>query len=292
MRRVGIAFVVALTATACAGDTRTASTSATSATGARNARPGATGSTTAPLGTRAPRLPAGDDTVVTRQTDGDTLWVAPRTKVRLIGINTPEISGTAQCFGREAAAALAQLTPLGTKVRLVYDVGRTDRYGRTLAYLYRRRDGLFVNLELAERGYAVPMTVPPDVARAGEFVAAARRARVAGRGLWRACGGDPTGSGSAGAPPSTGAPPTPPTSAAPTTGAPPAPPTSAAPTTSAPPSPTTRARSSCDPAYPDVCIPPAPPDLDCGDISARRFRVVPPDPHGFDGDGDGIGCES
>lgn len=48
----------------------------------------------------------------------------------------------------------------------------------------------------------------------------------------------------------------------------------------------------CDPAYPDVCIPPPPPDLDCADIPYRDFRVLPPDPHRFDGDGDGIGCES
>ena len=49
---------------------------------------------------------------------------------------------------------------------------------------------------------------------------------------------------------------------------------------------------SCDPSYPDVCIPPPPPDLDCGEISHRNFRVVGSDPHRFDGDGDGIGCES
>lgn len=48
----------------------------------------------------------------------------------------------------------------------------------------------------------------------------------------------------------------------------------------------------CHPSYPDVCIPYPPPDLDCGDIPYRRFRVLPPDPHGFDGDNDGIGCES
>ena len=48
----------------------------------------------------------------------------------------------------------------------------------------------------------------------------------------------------------------------------------------------------CDPAYPDVCIPPAPPKLDCDDVPFRRFRVLYPDPHGFDGDHDGIGCES
>jgi len=48
----------------------------------------------------------------------------------------------------------------------------------------------------------------------------------------------------------------------------------------------------CDAAYPDVCIPSPPPDLDCADIPYRNFRVLPPDPHRFDGDMDGIGCES
>jgi len=48
----------------------------------------------------------------------------------------------------------------------------------------------------------------------------------------------------------------------------------------------------CDPSYPTVCIPPYPPDLDCDEIPYRRFKVLPPDPHGFDGDDDGIGCES
>ena len=48
----------------------------------------------------------------------------------------------------------------------------------------------------------------------------------------------------------------------------------------------------CDPSYPDVCIPPPPPDLDCPDIPYQNFRVLPPDPHNFDGDGDGIGCEA
>jgi Excalibur calcium-binding domain len=51
-------------------------------------------------------------------------------------------------------------------------------------------------------------------------------------------------------------------------------------------------RSRCSPAYPGLCLPPPPPDLDCGDISARNFRVLRPDPHRLDGDGDGIGCET
>ena len=48
--------------------------------------------------------------------------------------------------------------------------------------------------------------------------------------------------------------------------------------------------NNCDPSYPDACISPPPPDLDCDNISARNFRVLPPDPHRFDDDNDGIGC--
>jgi hypothetical protein len=50
-------------------------------------------------------------------------------------------------------------------------------------------------------------------------------------------------------------------------------------------------QAGCDPSYPEVCIPPYPPDLNSGDISDRRFAVLPPDPHGFDWNNDGIGCE-
>lgn len=48
----------------------------------------------------------------------------------------------------------------------------------------------------------------------------------------------------------------------------------------------------CSPAYPDFCIPPPPPDLDCGDVNGQNFTVRSPDPHGFDSDGDGVGCET
>ncbi|TVU55431.1 MAG: calcium-binding protein [Arthrospira sp. PLM2.Bin9] len=48
----------------------------------------------------------------------------------------------------------------------------------------------------------------------------------------------------------------------------------------------------CDPSYPDICIPPYPPDLNCKDISDRKFRVTGSDPHKFDRDRDGIGCEN
>jgi hypothetical protein len=48
----------------------------------------------------------------------------------------------------------------------------------------------------------------------------------------------------------------------------------------------------CDSSYPDTCIPSPPPNLNCGDISDKRFEVLSPDPHVLDRDGDGIGCES
>lgn len=61
----------------------------------------------------------------------------------------------------------------------------------------------------------------------------------------------------------------------------------------APQKPPTGVKYPCDPSYPSVCIPPPElvGDLDCKDIPFRRFPVLPPDPHRFDGDRDGIGCE-
>ena len=49
----------------------------------------------------------------------------------------------------------------------------------------------------------------------------------------------------------------------------------------------------CNPSYPDprTCIKSPPPDLNCKDIPLRNFKVVGNDPHRFDGDNDGIGCE-
>lgn len=51
------------------------------------------------------------------------------------------------------------------------------------------------------------------------------------------------------------------------------------------------AQRNCDRSYPDFCIAPPPPDLDCSDIPQKGFTVLPPDPHRFDRDKDGIGCE-
>jgi hypothetical protein len=50
--------------------------------------------------------------------------------------------------------------------------------------------------------------------------------------------------------------------------------------------------ANCHPSYPKFCIPPPPPDLDCDQVNGNNFTVVGSDPHGFDGDNDGVGCET
>jgi micrococcal nuclease len=130
---------------------------------------------------------------VVRVVDGDTVRVrlaGGTERVRLIGIDTPETvkpDTPVQCYGRAASAEAHRLLD-GRDVRLVADVESRDRYGRLLAYVYRRPDMLFVNAELARRGFARQLTVPPNVRHADEFRRLVAEARAAGRGLWRACG--------------------------------------------------------------------------------------------------------
>ncbi len=129
---------------------------------------------------------------VVKVVDGDTIHVqlgGVREKVRYIGIDTPETKDPrrpVQCYGQRAADFNEQLVG-GERVRLVLDVQQRDRYGRLLAYVYRVRDGLFVNAELARLGYARALTIPPDVRYAERFAALAREAREQGRGLWSGC---------------------------------------------------------------------------------------------------------
>ena len=133
---------------------------------------------------------AGELATVQRVVDGDTFVAmigARRFRVRLIGVDTPETvkpRTPVQCYGPEASA-YAKDTLTAKQVRLVYDVDRYDRYGRTLAYVYLGKT--FLNLALVQQGYAVVETVPPDIAHVTEFVAAQRTARAKRLGLWLKC---------------------------------------------------------------------------------------------------------
>jgi micrococcal nuclease len=130
---------------------------------------------------------------VTRTVDGDTIAVHVDGRdehVRLIGIDTPEtVSPTkpVMCFGKEASEETAHLLPPATAVRLVRDVEARDVYGRLLAYVYRASDGLFVNLALADGGFADVLSIAPNTAHADEIRAAVAAARARRAGLWGAC---------------------------------------------------------------------------------------------------------
>lgn len=134
---------------------------------------------------------AGEFFRVTRVVDGDTFWVADGTKkgckIRLIGIDAPESRKTFKKeighYGKEAKAYLEQLLT-GKAVRLEYDVNKTDRYGRILAYAYLA-NGMFINAELVKNGYAQVMTVPPNIKYAELFLKMQRDAQKNRRGLWK-----------------------------------------------------------------------------------------------------------
>ncbi len=122
--------------------------------------------------------------VVQRVVDGDTVVLRGVGKSRLIGIDTPEVHGRVECFGREASA-FAKRTLTGREVRYERGVDPSDRYGRALVYLWLD-DGRFVNALLVAGGYATPLRIAPNVDRADTFVRLSREARMARRGRWAA----------------------------------------------------------------------------------------------------------
>jgi micrococcal nuclease len=134
---------------------------------------------------------------VTHVVDGDTIDVAmpdgSEESVRYIGIDTPETvkPGTpVQCGGPKAHEVNERLVG-GRTVTLRFDAERRDVYDRLLAYVYLPAgEGgrpLFVNAELARRGLARTLTIPPNDSFAPLFARLAGRAGVRGRGLWGRC---------------------------------------------------------------------------------------------------------
>jgi micrococcal nuclease len=127
---------------------------------------------------------------VTRIIDGDTFVVDDGTKkgikIRLIGIDAPETRNTGKkqkgYYGNEAKQFLSSL--IENKIILLeYDVEKTDRYNRTLAYAYLT-DGTFINAELVKNGYAQIATFPPNVKYVELFLNLQQEAKKDERGLW------------------------------------------------------------------------------------------------------------
>ena len=136
-----------------------------------------------------------------RYTDGDTIRIAfgdDKESTRLIGIDTPETVDPrkeVQCYGPESSAFVKDYVPKGTKVKVELDEDTRDRYGRLLAYVYVEKDGewKFLNAELAKRGFAKVLTIPPNVEHAAEFKKLVVAAKENNLGRWSACAGTEIG---------------------------------------------------------------------------------------------------
>ncbi|MBD3671573.1 MAG: thermonuclease family protein [Gammaproteobacteria bacterium] len=119
--------------------------------------------------------------------DGDTLHLGDGRKVRLIGINTPEVAHDrrpAEPLAQAAKQALEAAIPPGSSVGLDFGAERHDRHGRVLAHLIDK-DGRNLNLMLIEQGLAQAIAIPPNVRWTECYWQAEQTARDAGLGLWR-----------------------------------------------------------------------------------------------------------
>jgi len=193
--------------------------------------------------------------------DGDTLRVQLNNQpvtVRLSCIDAPENN---QSGGDVAAQRLAQLLPGSTAITL--RIVETDRYGRTVAEVYQ--NDVSINLQMVQEGQAVVYDKYLDgcAETRDRYLAAEAQAQERQLAFWRQTNPIMPWEWRNGMRPA-----------------------------SPSPSPSSSPVAACDPSYPTICIPANSPDLDCGDITDRRFTVQGSDPHRFDRDRDGIGCES
>ncbi|MEP0873109.1 thermonuclease family protein [Trichocoleus desertorum AS-A10] len=201
--------------------------------------------------------------------DGDTLRVQVNGKpvtVRLACIDAPEAN---QAGGKEAATRLSQFLPKNQSVQL--RVVGIDPYRRTVAEVFK--NGQSVDLQMVHEGRAVVYRqyLSDCATTKDRYLQAEAKAKQRKLAFWSQANPIMPWDFRAGKRGTS----------------------NPVPVINWPTTPQPAARtSSCSPAYPGVCIPPGPPDLDCGNISERRFTVIAPDPHRFDGDKDGVGCES
>jgi micrococcal nuclease len=135
-------------------------------------------------------IPTGTDrqtAQVTRIIDGDTIEVkidGAKYKVRYIGMDTPELEDDRADVRELAQQAKEFNTDQVAKktVTLIKDTSDVDQYGRLLRYVIA--DGVFINKELVEKGYAESFTFPPDVSCSKVFNRSEKGARADGLGIW------------------------------------------------------------------------------------------------------------
>lgn len=131
---------------------------------------------------------------IVKVVDGDTIDVrlvdGRERRVRLIGIDTPEVRGVVQCGGPRASRSLKKLLPVGTRVRLVSDQtqDRRDRYGRLLRYVIKISTSRDINKVQILRGWASVYVYDDNpFQRVGQYRRAQRQAKTNLRGIWGLC---------------------------------------------------------------------------------------------------------
>ncbi len=118
--------------------------------------------------------------------DGDTLLLKDGRKLRLIGLDTPELGHDGkpgEAYARKARQALQKLLSRSTDIGLIRDTARVDRYGRQLAHVFTT-DGQNVQRQLLASGLATPMVIPPSSRFTDCYARAANRAMTDSVGLW------------------------------------------------------------------------------------------------------------
>jgi len=132
--------------------------------------------------------PAFDETVKVHHIyDGDTLQLSDGRKIRLIGINTPELARKqkpAEPFAYAAKKALKSLVRQGQTIHLIYGADKRDHYGRTLAHTFLA-DGHNIQSDLISQGLARVITIPPNTKFAACYLDIENTARCNRLGLWK-----------------------------------------------------------------------------------------------------------
>lgn len=129
--------------------------------------------------------------------DGDTLRLialepgqhiteSNSVRVRLIGIDTPEVTEPKECFADEATRALIRLAPIYSTVWVSIDNEAEDHYGRKLLYLWNEQ-GQFINYELVASGHAEAIRVRPNDSHWDLLRETERQAYNQNLGMWGSC---------------------------------------------------------------------------------------------------------
>ncbi len=210
--------------------------------------------------------PASAAASVVKIYDGDTITLSSGEKVRLLQIDTPELS-PAECYGEEARNALISLLNQSGSLSFKEDpkLDKVDRYGRLLRYVFVGKTN--INLKMVEVGAAAPYFYKGDRGQySSQILKAAQSAKANGLGLWKRCPGSQLT----------------PSRAISTVNV-------VQKVNSGP----KNIQTGCDKNYAG-CIPVFASDMDCKDIKQLGLapvHVVGIDVHKLDRDGDGIGCD-